>query len=76
MEPRLKRKTGTADFNHLAQWYPDVPMVAYGPGDSHLDHTPHERIDLAEFERGVQVMDGVFARLAAQPPMTPIAPMP
>ncbi len=65
MAPRLKRKTGTADFNHLAQWFPGVPMVAYGPGDSHLDHTPQERIELAELRRGVQVMGGVMERLAA-----------
>lgn len=65
MAPRLKHKTGTADFNHLAQWYPGVPMVAYGPGDSHLDHTPNERIELAELERGVRVLDGLFTRLAS-----------
>lgn len=67
MEPRLKRKTGTADFNHLAEWFPGVPMVAYGPGDSHLDHTPHERIDLAELERGVRVLDRTFSMLASTP---------
>lgn len=60
--PRLKRKTGTADFNHLAQWY-DCPMVAYGPGDSSLDHCPDERLPLAEFERAVDVLSNVFSSL-------------
>lgn len=64
MTPRLKRKTGTADFNHLAQWYPGVPMVAYGPGDSHLDHTPEERIGLEEFAAGVRVLERVLFALA------------
>ena len=69
MQPRLKHKTGTADFNHLAQWYPGVAMVAYGPGDAHLDHTPHERIELAELERGVRVLERTFAQLARTRPL-------
>ena len=47
-EPRLLRKTGTADFNLLAERHPGVPMVAYGPGDAALDHTPDHRIMLVE----------------------------
>ncbi|HUR63822.1 MAG TPA: [LysW]-lysine hydrolase [Candidatus Thermoplasmatota archaeon] len=64
LEPRLKHKTGTADFNHLAQWFPGVPMVAYGPGDASLDHTPEERASLAELAQAVDVLDRVFARFA------------
>jgi [amino group carrier protein]-lysine/ornithine hydrolase len=64
MVPRAKHKTGTADFNHLAQWFPKVPIVAYGPGDSHLDHTPQERIGMDEYRRGIEVLDDVLARLA------------
>jgi LysW-gamma-L-lysine carboxypeptidase len=64
-KPRLKQKTGTADFNLLHQWYPRVPIVAYGPGDASLDHTPEERIPRAEFERGVRVNRLVIERLAA-----------
>ncbi len=71
MAPRLKHKTGTADFNHLAGWFPGVPMVAYGPGDSHLDHTPHERIELAELEHGVGVLSTLFDNLAANPVVVP-----
>lgn len=62
--PRLKQKTGTADFNLLHQWWPQVPIVAYGPGDASLDHTPEERIARAEFERGVQVNRLVLERLS------------
>ncbi|HUR62004.1 MAG TPA: M20/M25/M40 family metallo-hydrolase [Candidatus Thermoplasmatota archaeon] len=64
---RPKRKTGTADFNHLAQWHAGVPMVAYGPGDSHLDHSPSERVALAEFTQSVAVLDRALATLARLP---------
>jgi LysW-gamma-L-lysine carboxypeptidase len=66
-EPRLLRKTGTADFNHLAEWLPGTPIVAYGPGDASLDHTPHERIDLRDFDRAVDILDRVFQRFARMP---------
>ena len=61
--PRAKVKTGTSDMNVVAPDWP-VPMVAYGPGDSGLDHTPEERLDLAEYARAVKVLGGVFRQLA------------
>ncbi|MFA5944768.1 MAG: [LysW]-lysine hydrolase [Candidatus Thermoplasmatota archaeon] len=66
-EPRLLRKTGTADFNLLAKRHPGVPIAAYGPGDAGLDHTPEERIELADLTNAVAILDGVFTRLAATP---------
>lgn len=66
-EPRFLRKTGTADFNHLAERHPGVPMVAYGPGDAALDHTPEERIDLAEFRQAIGILETVAKRLASLP---------
>lgn len=53
-KPRLLAKGGTADFNIAAQW--DCPMAAYGPGDSHLDHTGEERIHIGEFEQSIEVL--------------------
>jgi LysW-gamma-L-lysine carboxypeptidase len=73
-EPRLLRKTGTADLNLLAERHPGVPIAAYGPGDASLDHTPEERIVLAEFAQGVEILDGAFRRLATSPPR-PAAPV-
>jgi LysW-gamma-L-lysine carboxypeptidase len=38
------------------------PMVAYGPGDSRYDHTPMERLSLADFTRSITVLRRVLAR--------------
>lgn len=72
-KPRLKQKTGTADFNLLHQWWPNVPIVAYGPGDAQFDHTPEERITKPEFERGVRVNVRVIERLSASVVATSVA---
>ncbi len=64
-EPRLLHKTGTSDFNHLAMRFPGVPIVAYGPGDSTLDHAPDERLDFAELERASAVLRAAVASLPA-----------
>lgn len=62
--PALKLKTGTSDFNVVGPIW-DCPIVAYGPGDSSLDHTPDEHISVAEFERGVAVLEHVLRHLTA-----------
>jgi LysW-gamma-L-lysine carboxypeptidase len=61
-DPRLLRKTGTADVNlYAAAW--DCPAATYGPGDSALDHAPDERLSLAEFDRAVTVLTDLPDRL-------------
>jgi len=40
-----------------------VPMLAYGPGDSALDHTPQEHIEIAEYKRGISVLERVLRSL-------------
>ena len=57
-EPRLLRKTGTADMNVYADAW-DCPMATYGPGDSALDHAPDERLPLAELDRATAVLESV-----------------
>lgn len=61
-QPAPKSKTGTSDMNVLGPAW-GCPIVAYGPGDSSLDHTPNEHASLAEFERGVQVITHTLAIL-------------
>jgi LysW-gamma-L-lysine carboxypeptidase len=54
-QPTFKLKTGTSDMNLLGPAW-QVPIVAYGPGDSSLDHTPNEHLDLAEYERAQHIL--------------------
>ena len=60
--PGFVLKTGTADLNLVAPAW-GCPALAYGPGDSALDHTPDEHISLEEYGRGVQVLQAVLAQL-------------
>jgi LysW-gamma-L-lysine carboxypeptidase len=53
--PRFKLKTGTSDMNVIGPAW-GCPIVAYGPGDAALDHTPDEHIEIEEFRRGVDVL--------------------
>ncbi len=65
----LVRKTGTSDMNTLAQTCA-APMIAYGPGDSSLDHTEFEKVSIAEYLESIEVYASAierFATLAAQP---------
>jgi len=57
-------KTGTSDMNVLGSVW-DCPMVAYGPGDSAQDHTPHEHIQVSEYLQAIRVLEGVLQRLTA-----------
>ena len=52
---RFKHKTGTSDMNVLGpQW--NCPIVAYGPGDSRLDHGPDEHLVLDEYLRAIDIL--------------------
>ena len=57
----FKEKSGTSDMNVLFPAW-GCPMVAYGPGDSRYDHTPIERLSIAEFTRSITVLKGVLSR--------------
>ena len=61
--PRFVVKTGTSDMNVVGPAWPAAPIVAYGPGDSSLDHTPREHIEVREFLRCVAVLRGALRRL-------------
>lgn len=78
-KPVMKVKAGTSDMNVVAQRW-SCPMVAYGPGDSSLDHTPDERLDLEEYLRAIDVLREALRTLAGElavpeePPSGPPAP--
>jgi len=57
--PTFKVKLGTSDMNTVGPVW-DCPIVAYGPGDSSLDHTPHEHVEVEEFHRAIEVMADVL----------------
>jgi LysW-gamma-L-lysine carboxypeptidase len=54
-QPRFKLKTGTSDMNVVGPAW-SCPIVAYGPGDSSLDHTPHEHIEIPEFLKAIDLL--------------------
>ena len=65
--PSFKRKTGTSDMNVVAPVW-QCPILAYGPGDAALDHTPNEHIALSEYAAAIGVLTHVLAELTAEGP--------
>lgn len=65
-QPAFSLKTGTSDMNVVGPAW-GCPIVAYGPGDSALDHTPHEHIDVNEYLRAIAVLQRVLETFNAQP---------
>lgn len=61
-KPGFLLKTGTSDMNVVGPAW-GCPILAYGPGDSALDHTPIEHIQVSEYLRAVQVLAGALATL-------------
>jgi len=57
--PTFKLKLGASDMNTVGPVW-DCPIVAYGPGDSSLDHTPDEHIQVQEFYQAIEVMEEVI----------------
>jgi LysW-gamma-L-lysine carboxypeptidase len=64
-KPGFVVKTGTADLNIVAPIW-GCSAVAYGPGDSKLDHTPDEHLGLEDYHRAVIVLQEVLKRLATR----------
>lgn len=60
--PRPKLKTGTSDMNVVGPIW-QCPIVAYGPGDSALDHAPNEHVSLNEYLRAIDVLQAVIESL-------------
>ncbi len=68
----FKYKTGTSDMNVVGPvWGQNI--VAYGPGDSRLDHTPQEHIRLAEYAHAIDVLEQVLHEMTIVPAMQQVA---
>jgi [amino group carrier protein]-lysine/ornithine hydrolase len=52
--PNLLRKTGTGDMNILGNAF-KIPVVTYGPGDSHASHSVKERVNIDEYISSIDV---------------------
>ncbi|HEX5120936.1 MAG TPA: M20/M25/M40 family metallo-hydrolase [Pseudonocardiaceae bacterium] len=61
-----KVKLGTSDMNVLVPHW-GVPAVAYGPGDSALDHTDDEHLRLDEYLLAIDVLTEALPAIAAVP---------
>ena len=58
----LIKKLGTSDMNIIAPFY-KAPTIAYGPGDSKLDHTPKEHLNLKEYLKSIKILTEVLSLL-------------
>jgi len=56
-------KTGTSDMNVVGPAW-QCPIVAYGPGDSALDHTPNEHLPVDEYWKAVNVVEQTLTAFA------------
>ena len=63
VQPGFVFKTGTSDMNVVAPVW-RCPIVAYGPGDSALDHTPNEHLSLDEYWRAIEVVERMLRAFA------------
>jgi len=61
LTPRYVKKSGSADMNITT--HAGIPTIAYGPGDSSLDHTPHEVIEIADYKKAIDVLKCATANL-------------
>jgi [amino group carrier protein]-lysine/ornithine hydrolase len=59
LEPAFKVKSGTSDMNVVGPAW-GCPIVAYGPGDSRLDHTPNEHLNLSEYQQAIRILARVL----------------
>ena len=63
-KPSFVVKTGTSDMNVVGPAW-RCPILAYGPGDSRLDHTPDEHVAVDEYWSAVLVLERALRSLAA-----------
>ena len=61
LHPRYVKKSGSADMNiTIAE---GIPTIAYGPGDSSLDHTPNEFVLIDDYKKSVDILKTTISKL-------------
>jgi LysW-gamma-L-lysine carboxypeptidase len=61
--PILLRKTGTGDMNVLGNSL-RMPVVTYGPGESHASHSKDERIEIESFLTSIDVLGRALSHVS------------
>lgn len=61
--PLLLKKTGTGDMNVLGKAL-GIPVVTYGPGNSHLSHTRRECVEIQDYLSSIDVISEALVNLA------------
>jgi LysW-gamma-L-lysine carboxypeptidase len=61
--PGFLLKTGTSDMNVVGPIW-RCPILAYGAGDSALDHTPNEHVAIDEYLRAIDVLETALGALS------------
>jgi len=69
----MVKKTGTSDMNLFAQSQ-NIPMFAYGPGDSRFDHTEVEHVRISEYLACIEVYSLALTRFAEKASSSPLLP--
>lgn len=65
VRPNFVVKTGTSDMNVVGPAW-GCPILAYGPGDSNLDHTPDEHLPLDDYWQAILVLETAIRRLGQE----------
>jgi len=63
VRPTFVVKSGTSDMNVVGPAW-QCPILAYGPGDSTLDHTPNEHVNLQEYWQAILVLEQALRNLS------------
>ncbi|MEM4611870.1 MAG: M20/M25/M40 family metallo-hydrolase [Candidatus Nitrosocaldus sp.] len=61
--PMLIRKSGTGDMNVLGNAL-NIPIVTYGPGDSHSSHSADEHVSIDEYIASIDVLKRTLYHLS------------
>lgn len=61
---KLTRKTGASDMNFVGAKM-KIPVVAYGPGNTQLEHTTQEYIEIPEYLASIRILRGALERLSS-----------